>query len=132
VEEYVEITGEIRAQAEQDIKRSEKTRQDLEFQIEELSRPSNFKHYGQVLKMPDLNNNFWVELNNTTLVNIKKFEQESVDKLRTYDMIDNDLISQFSKNFQEAILNHLPEAQISVKPVSQPKLSVKPKVDLDK
>ena len=127
----MEITGEIRTQAEQDIKRSEKTRQELELQIEELSRPSDFKHDGQVLKMPDLNNNFWVELNNTTLVSIKKFEQDSVEKLVTYDMIDAELISQVSKNFQEAILNHLPGAKISLKLVSQLNLSGKPKVDLD-
>jgi hypothetical protein len=81
--------------------------------------------------MPDLINNFWVELNNITLVNIKKFEQESVEKLRTYDMIADELISQVSKNFQEAILNHIPVAQISVKPASKQKLSGKPKVDLD-
>jgi hypothetical protein len=33
VEDYMEITGEIRMQAEQDIKRSVKIRKDLEVQI---------------------------------------------------------------------------------------------------
>ncbi len=38
VEEYLEITGEIRMQVELDIKRSEKTRKDLEIKIKELNQ----------------------------------------------------------------------------------------------
>jgi hypothetical protein len=53
-----------------------------------------------------------MDYNNGCLVNIKKLEQESVDKLGTYDRIDEELMSQVSKNFQEAILSYLPGAKI--------------------
>ena len=89
----MEITGEIRSQAELEIRRSGKIRKDLEEQIAELDRPSNFKHDGQVLKMPDLKSSSLTDYNNSCLVNIKKLEQESVNKLGTYDRIDEDLMS---------------------------------------
>ncbi len=43
--------------------------------------------------MPDLKSSSWMDVNNSNLSNIKKFEQESVDKLGTYDRIDEELMS---------------------------------------
>jgi hypothetical protein len=81
--------------------------------------------------MPDLKGSNLLDFNNTNLLNINKFEEESLGKLETFDRINDDLIAQVSKNFQEAILNHLPGTQISQKLVAQPQIVAKPKVDLD-
>jgi hypothetical protein len=81
--------------------------------------------------MPDLKGSTWLDVNNTYLLNIIKFEEESLGKLETFNRINDDLIAQVSKNFQEAILNHLPGAQIAQKLVAQPQIAAKPRVDLD-
>ena len=60
-------------QIEQDIKRSEKGRKDLETQIKELNQPSNFKNDRPFLKMPDLKSSNWLDVNSIHLVNIKQF-----------------------------------------------------------
>jgi hypothetical protein len=81
--------------------------------------------------MPDLKSSNLLDVNETNLVNINKFKEESMLKLKTFDRINDDLIAQVSKNFQQAIFNHMPGTQISQKLIVQPQIAAKPKVDLD-
>jgi len=61
--------------------------------------------------MPELKSTTLIAYYNSNLVEIKKLWEESVNRINGFDRISAELVSQITKNFQKAIIFHLPGSQ---------------------